>query len=138
MDYEEAIHQLRLHTGFIDGARSQFHLEDGFLTCLRPYTGLQEKNFHAVMAALLAVGKRIHREPTIEREIVEAVWWMCYHARSWGVEPDGVLRRNELITPADATRLARWVDIIEQTMLWLLVGKPPCEAASLYEGYARQ
>ena len=55
-----------------------------------------------------------------------------------GVQPDGVLRRDELITPTDSIRLARWVDIIEQTMLWLLVGKPPREAASLYEGYIRQ
>jgi len=60
MNYEEAKYLLRLHTGVIDETRKAMVVEDGFLTSLRPYRGLQEKNFHLVMEALLTVGERIY------------------------------------------------------------------------------
>ena len=84
MDYEEARYQLQLHLGVLDEVRKQWILEDGFLMSLRPYTGLQEKNFHLVMEALLTVGERIHAEPQVDRDLIKTVWSLCSYARIWG------------------------------------------------------
>src|SRR5262245_37045603 len=87
-------------------------MECGFLGSLRPYRGhLVEESFHEVMAALRALAPTFH-QPTVDREVVGALWGICHLARSWGVHPDGMLRRNGLIQEQDIARLERWVDCI--------------------------
>jgi hypothetical protein len=111
MDYEEAKLQLLLH------ASGQLILEDGFVTSLRPYSGLHERSFHLVMEALLTVGDRIHQSLQIDRDLADAIWSICSISRAWGLQPGGMLQRNRLITATDTARLERWVETVETTAL---------------------
>ncbi|MFT3765667.1 MAG: hypothetical protein QM820_09145 [Minicystis sp.] len=136
MDYEEAKLQLLLHSGgATDAAGEPLVLEGGFIDSLRPYSGLHEKNFHLVMEALLTVGERIHRAPQLDRDLVEAAWWMCSTARAWGLHPGGMLQRNALISAEDCAKLERWVETFETTALYLLAGSPPHRAVYHYAAY---
>ena len=51
MQYEDAKTELLRHAGIAE----DFY-EDGFLICLRPYSGLKVKNFHSVVEAVPSVG----------------------------------------------------------------------------------
>jgi hypothetical protein len=135
MTYEEAKYQLSLHRGVLDEARREWVLEDGFVVSLRPYSGLHEKNLHLVMEALLTVGERLHREPQVDRDLLSTIWSICFYARIWGLHPDGMLQRNDLITKDDITRLELWVDSIEQAALGLLSGQPPYVVVYHYASY---
>jgi hypothetical protein len=136
MEYAEARHQLLLHgPGTTDVDGQPLVLEDGFLGCLRPYSGLHEKNFHVVMEALLSVGERFHQTPQVDRELVCAAWSICQTARDWGLAPGGMLQRNRLITAPDTTRLERWVGTLEIVALRLLSGWPPHHAVYHYAAY---
>lgn len=136
MNYAEALHRLLLHgPGTTDARGEPLVLEDGFLGCLRPYTGLQEKNFHHLMEAVFVVGDQFRQGSQVDREVVEAMWFICSTARNWGLHPDGMLQRNKLITAADTARLERWVDVIEVTALRLLQGWPPHWAVVAYAEY---
>jgi hypothetical protein len=103
----------------------------GFLGSLRPFDGhLKEENFH-IMAAIRVLAPSLG-EPAIDREVVGALWGICYLARMWGVHPDGMLRRNGLIEAEDSARLERWVDCISYATMILLGGGGSDEAFSEY------
>jgi hypothetical protein len=139
MEYAEARHLLLLHgPGTTDAAGHPLVQEDGFLKCLRPYTGLREKNFHLVMEALLSVGEQLHQMPHLDREPVYAIWSICHTARAWGLHPGGMLQRNRLITAADTARLERWVGTLEVVALRLLRGGPPHHAVYHYAEYVAE
>ena len=53
MQYEDAKTELLRHAGIAED-----YYEEGFLACLRPYSGLKAENFHAVVEAVLSVGNR--------------------------------------------------------------------------------
>src|SRR5262245_12291396 len=96
--------------------------ESGFLGMLRPYRGLREENFHEVMAALAVLGPKWSTETTVDRELIASLWAMCLLARTWGVEPCGMLRRNHLISDADVQRLEEWINIISWAVFFLIDG----------------
>jgi hypothetical protein len=135
MNYDEAKQLLRLHVGVIDDARREMILKDGFVTGLRPYTGLQEKNFHLVMEALFTVGDRIHEAVQVERDLIATIWSLCFYPRIWGLRSSGMLQRNKLISSYDTIRLESWVDAVEQTALALLDGQPLHQAVQHYAAY---
>jgi hypothetical protein len=123
VNYDIAKHLLLLHgSGTLNVEGNPLVKEDGFLGVLRPYAGLKEENFHEVMEALFAIAESTSASATVDRELFSSVWWMCYLARLWGVEPTGMLRRNKLITENDVTRLARWIDVVEYSALHILSG----------------
>ena len=127
MQYEDAKTELLRHAGFA----GNFY-KDGFLACLRPYSGLKAENFHSVVEAVLSVGTVFASVETIERSIVYAVWSLTSRARTSGLDNDSMLVRNKLISPEDHNRLSRWVDILERMMLRLLHGQ---RAADSMHGY---
>lgn len=136
MDYETAKHILLMHgSGTWDHSGEPTAQTDGFLGGLRPYSGLQEKNFHIVMEALLVVGEALHQSPQVDRDLVLSLWEMCSLVRRWGIHPKGMLPRNNLITPGDAERLEKWVDVIESTAWGLLRGLAPYEEVERYAEY---
>jgi hypothetical protein len=138
MTYDEAVLQLRLHAGTFGPQDIPTEAGDEFIPSLRRYSGLHEKNIHIVMESLLVVGARIATERQLDRDIISAVWSMCWHAREWGVSSTGKLRRNELISDIDSSRLATWVDLIDRTMLELLRGHLPHQVVSYYANYILQ
>lgn len=98
--------------------------ETGFLRMLRPYGGLREESFHEVMAALAALGPSLGRGSTVDRQVMEALWGICVLGWGWGVESDGMLQRNKLISGDDVLRLAEWIRIIAWAVFFLIEGSP--------------
>ncbi len=110
-------------------------METGFLGSLRPYHGLKEDNFHEVMEAISALSPYLRTEPQIDREVIAALWSICEEARAWGIHPDGMLRRNDLIALQDVQRLERWTSIISYTVFILLDGGDLEAALEPYNEY---
>lgn len=131
MNYATAKLKLLLHAG----TSSEDILGEGFLGTLRPYTGLHDENFHQVMEAILLAGESIYSEPKIDRDLVDAIWRMCIIARISGIELNGSLVKNKLISPQDSLKLQSWVTTMETTMLSLLNGNSPSESIHGYCEY---
>ena len=125
-------------SGYTDANGEPFSLDDGFLGMLRPYRGLREPNFHELMQAVFVLGAEFHSQPTVDREVVESLWSMCTLARHWGLHPEGMLRRNNLITSEDQLRLDRWIDVIESTCQFMLRGHAPESVVGFYAVYVFQ
>lgn len=108
-------------------------MQSGFLGSLRPFQGhLIEQNYHEVMAALRVVAPSLE-QPDVDREVVRSLWGICHLARAWGVYPDGMLRSNGLIQPADVERLDDWVERISYATFVLLDGGGIDRAFELYD-----
>jgi hypothetical protein len=135
MDYEAALDVIRMHgIGRDDVPPDEAVLPDGFLGCLRPYSGLREENFLRVMDAIIALRPHLAGKREWERRLVEGVWGLTTTARSWGLDPGGMLPRNRLLSADDAARLLRWVQCIEMAVARLLRGGDPAEALAYYRG----
>jgi len=93
---------------------------------LRPYTGLNEDNFHEVMAAIVALAPHLLQSRQVDRDIMSSLWSLCRTAHNWGLHPNGMLRRNGLMSNEDVERLEGWVEAIEWAVLMLL----GCERAA--------
>jgi hypothetical protein len=130
MSPDEARELLSFHCGAnpnTDDPRWQ----QGFLSMLRPYHGLREAAFHEVIACVEALADELAAEK-IDRATISSLWGICHLGRAWGVEEGGMLRRNGLITDADRSRLADWVDCISYATMTLLDGAGLEEALEPY------
>jgi hypothetical protein len=105
--------------------------QQGFLSMLRPYGGLREPVFHEVMACVKALADELVADK-LDRATISSLWGICHLGRAWGVEEDGMLRRNGLITDTDKSRLADWIDCISYAVLMLLDGSGVEEAFEPY------
>lgn len=114
-----AKHLLLLHS--MQGPGDNPIVDSGFLGRLRPYTGLREENYTEVCQAIIAVAP-LFRENQVDREILNALWAICYYARAWGLEPNGMLRRNNLISDSNVSKLEKWVKAINKACMILLEG----------------
>ena len=135
MSPAEAKDLLLMHA--FSGPKAPGHpkVSGGFLGSLRPYGGhLIEANFVEVMEALRVLGPSLTGEH-VDREVMTALWAICHLARAWGLEPQGLLRRNGLIAAADIETLADWVNAISYASMCLLDGAGE-EVA--FEGYERR
>ena len=104
----------------------------GFLGSLRPYRGnLDPANFHEVMESLRVLAPSLETQ-SVDRELVGAILAITHLARMWGVDADGMLRRNDLISDDDVTTLRGWVDTISWATLMLLSGAGQDEAFHEY------
>jgi hypothetical protein len=84
----------------------------------RPY----EESFREIMEALASLQKRFERNVRVDRELMSALWNICFAARRRAAHPyDGA----ESTDPArDPARLAMWLDTIAYTIEHLLAGDP--------------
>src|SRR5262249_5416555 len=78
-----------------------------------------EENLDEVMAAVVTLAPDLRAE-RVDREIVSDLWGICMMARLWGVHPDGMLRRNRLISDDDVARLDAWVQAIQWAVSMLV------------------
>jgi hypothetical protein len=122
MTAAEAKEALLLHAFSHPDSATDPRAEAGFLGSLRPFRGLNERNFVDVMAALRIVAPQLAGPGPLDRELVSALWGICHYALAWGVHPDGMLQRNKLITAADTDQLAGWVQEISYAVSMLLDG----------------
>lgn len=133
MDFDRAKELLRLHS-CADPDLLHLKWSGGFVGTLRPYTGLNEDNFHEVMAAIVAVAPHLADECCLDREIVSTLWSLCMTARNWGLHPNGMLQRNGLISEHDIERLDSWVEAIEWAITMLLDRAPDVPLDRILDG----
>ena len=92
---------------------------NGFMGSLRPFSGtLHEENFTEVMACLNVL-KDEFAAPAVDRGIVADIVSMIHLTRVW-VSPNGMLGQNHLLTKEQTEQLLLWVDIIEESLMYLL------------------
>lgn len=97
--------------------------ENGFLGSLRPFDGkLYEKNYHEVMLILKLLADEFRKEQ-LDKGILISFWAICHSSRLWGIEKDGMLQRNGLISPDQVTELNGWIEQISETVFFLLEGQ---------------
>lgn len=109
-------------------------MKNGFLGSLRPFRGkLNHGAFHEVVACLKALAPTLSGNEIIDRRTVSNIWGICHLARAWGTHPDGMLRRNKLISGGDVLVLEKWVDCLSYAVMMLLEDSDPSEAFVLYE-----
>lgn len=104
--------------------RIQFHAtpeEGSFLDMLRPYRGIRQEILDELEHSLRAAAPRF-MEPTVDRELVGSLWAICHLGRLWATDPDGMLRRNNLITLEDLRRLGIFLEKISYATMMLLDG----------------
>ena len=135
MTTEEAKEVLMMHS-FTYPEIHHPKMKHGFLGSLRPYQGkLVPENFHEVMEALKVLAPSL-QQPQVDAKVVHALWGICHLAHSWGVHPNGMLRRNGLIRTEDVETLERWIQCISYATLILLGSKPGSGAiAEAFHGY---
>jgi hypothetical protein len=122
MDRTTAKELLLLHSFSHPDSATDGRAETGFLGSLRPYQGhLIDENFREVMGALRVLGPELS-SPALDREVIAALWAICHLGRAWGVEPEGMLRRNKLISDDDVKKLDDWIEAISWAVFCLLDG----------------
>ena len=108
--------------------RPKFHAdpeEGSFLEMLRPYRGiLREEILTDVMDCLRACAPMVG-EDQLPRDLVSALWAISRLGRSWALDPGGMLRRNDVIEPADQKRLWDFLDAFDYAVMLLLEGCSP-------------
>ena len=131
----EAKKALSLHSGR-DGDTDDPKWQCGFLGSLRPYRGeLIERNFHEVIECLKVLSPELRSGALIDREVTSDIVGIVHLARCWALEPDGMLRRNKLITERDQAKLENWIRIIEYSFMMTIDSDDPEEAFAEYRDY---
>ncbi len=111
-------------------------MDNGFLGSLRPYRGtLNHEAFHEVLACLKALGPSFSGNDLVDRRTISNLWGICHLARDWAMHPDGMLRRNNLISDSDIDTIETWIDCISYAVMMLIEDPDPNEAFVLYEDY---
>ncbi|WP_460583942.1 hypothetical protein [Hymenobacter arcticus] len=107
----------------------------GFLGMLRPFTGqLYEANFHELMS-IIKLLKEHFRGDRIERQIISSFWGICHFSAAWGLDEDGMLRRNNLLSAEQVQQLSTWIECVSYTISSLLDGVDDDGAFELYRLY---
>ena len=135
MEYENAVNLILMHgIGRDDVPLEEALFPNGFLASLRPYTGLQEKNFLEVLGAIIALAPHLAGKKVLERRLVSGLWELVQRAQNWGLDPHGMIQRNKLMSAADTERLRLWVICLEMAIRRLLHGgSDPAEALTYYQ-----
>lgn len=134
MSEKEAIEFLKHHS-FTHEDINNPKSENGFLGMPRPFQGkLFEENFHELMNIIKVLKEHFNKD-NIDKDIISNFWSICHLSRAWGIEQNGMLRRNNLISDAQIELLADWIDCISYTIMNLLDGIPYDEASETYNFY---
>jgi hypothetical protein len=137
MNYDDAVNLILMHgVGRDDVPLEHALLEHGFLGCLRPFSGLREENFLQVLQAIIELKPHLVGAKVWERRLVEGLWGLTTTARLWGLDSNGMLQRNHLLSNEDTRRLLLWIHCIEMAVSRLLRGGEPADALRYYRGGA--
>ncbi len=137
MNREEAVELLKKHA-FVHDDLEDEKMARGFLGMLRPFDGtLIEANFHEMMEILDVLADELEQDK-LDRTVVSCLWSICQYARAWALEPDGMLRRNELISDEQLRQMAEWVDAISYAVTVLMEGGGREDAFWSYQEYVKE
>lgn len=132
MTIDEAKELLSYHSGRHENVKNP-KWQKGFLGSLYPFRGeLFEENFIEVMECMKALKEELTADK-IDKNILSDIVGITYLARIWA-SPDGMLGSNKLLSEEQTKTLNLWVDIIQETLNWLLDGAEE-EAFNSYEMY---
>ena len=135
MTYDDAVNVILMHgIGREDVPLDNALVADGFLGCLRPYSGLREDNFLRVIEAVIALKPHLAGSAQWERRLVEGLWGLTTTARRCGLDAGGLLQQNKIISADDSRQLLRWIQCIEMAVSRLLRGGDPADALAYYRG----
>jgi hypothetical protein len=101
-----------------------------FLGMLRPYRGIDAAVLGDLLACLRECAPLLQSEK-VPRELVGAIVAITELGRRWALHPNGMLRRNGLISDEDAARVA---DTIEQFGYAALVLLDAGDVETAFEG----
>lgn len=133
MTIKEAKQILKYHSFTAEDVKHP-KMENGFLGMLRPFSGkLYEENYHEVIAAIKTLADEIRGKEKIDKDVISAIWGICHLTRSWAIEKEGMLQRNNLITEKQIKILEKWVEAISYAILMILDGSDNSTAFELYE-----
>jgi len=107
--------------------------ESGFLAMFRPYHGLDEDKFHQMMQTLRALAPDLQDREQIDADLMNALWSIQTYTHEWVLYPQGMLRRNRLISEAELERVYLWMSLFSWTVANLLQGMPVEEAFRNYQ-----
>lgn len=120
MSIEEAKELLSYHSGRNENVNNSKWI-NGFLGSLRPFSGkLIESNFTEVMECMKVLQDEFAQEK-IDKNILSDIISITYFARVWA-SPDGMLGSNKLLTEEQTDKLNLWVDMIQESLMYLLEG----------------
>ena len=114
MNFNEAKYILLCHSGLVVDDN-----KNSFVRTLRPYSGLNPENFHEIMEAVFVLGEHL-QSCFVDREIIVSLWGICDTVRRYGIDPTGMLCRNNLINADEKKILKVWVETITETILSFL------------------
>lgn len=133
MEYDDAVNVILMHgIGRDDQPTGSASLEQGFLRCLRPFTELREENYLQIMEAIIALHPHLAGKRQVDRRLVAGLWYLTRMSRLWGLDPDGMLQRNHLLSDEETKQLQRWVRDIEYAVQILLSDRSPAKVLAMY------
>jgi len=133
MTKEQAIEELLFQSGRHTDVENP-RWENGFLGMLRPFTGLNEDNFHLVVKAIDVLTDEFNKT-AIQNEIIASISGICHLGRAWGVYPTGMLQSNNLISDEEIKKLENWIEHISYITFCLLDG---CDNVVVFEFYRKE
>ncbi|OMF05407.1 hypothetical protein BK129_15610 [Paenibacillus amylolyticus] len=137
MEREEAVTLLKCHSFSYDDL-SHPKMENGFIGSLRPFRGhLIKENFHELMEILRVLASELAR-PSLDREVMACLWGITHMARAWAVEPEGMLRSNNLISDELVTLMEQWLNLLSYAVMILIEGGGEEEAFWEYHQYLQE
>lgn len=121
MTKEEAIEQLSFHSGRHPDIHSD-KWTNGLLPSLRPFKGLNVAAFNNLMECLNVLKEDIKQSETLNKELILNLWTICHYSKAWGIDPQGMLRSNNLISDEELKELTNWIYIISYRISFWLEG----------------
>jgi hypothetical protein len=122
MTITEAKEIIKIH-GFKHEDLDNPKMEKGFLGMLKPYRGeLYEENYNEIITAIKVLSSETSKGESVQKEIMEDILSICYYANFWGLDKDGMLRRNGLLPDQDIDKLQQWIQGIIKELIIALDG----------------
>jgi len=108
---------------------------NGFLGSLRPFQGeLHESNFIEIMECIKVLQDEF-KQDKVDKNILSDIVGITHLARTWA-SPNGMLGSNKLLSKEQTDKLNLWVDIIQESLMWLFDDAPE-ETFWSYEMYLK-
>ncbi|MEL7498309.1 MAG: hypothetical protein AAFN77_11920 [Planctomycetota bacterium] len=128
MKYYEALNTILLHgVGRSDVPLDEAIMDDGFIGCLRPWTGLRDENYRELMRAIVSLHDSLGGMDSWPKDLILALFGITRMTHCWALDDSGMLRRNNLVTDAEIAKLRGWIQRIESVVEQLLIGNDPLE-----------
>lgn len=108
------------------------------LGSLRPYRGTLPHNvFHKTIEAIRTLSPMLSGHGPLDRGVVSTLWSLCHLMRCWGLDPQGMLQRNDLLAAREVSTLRRWQYAMSDAVCVLLDSGDVDAAFESYELYLR-